>query len=97
MRESDIERYFVKRVKEEGGEQRKFVSPGHANVADRICGFPGGRFAFVELKAPGKLPRPGQEREADKWKKLGFNTWVIDSKDMVDCFIWRMTTPEKRK
>jgi hypothetical protein len=93
MRESEIERYFVKRVKEAGGLQRKFVSPGHKDVADRICGFPIERFAFVELKATGKQPRAGQVREHDKWRAIGFHVDVIDTKELVDQFIEFMTRP----
>jgi hypothetical protein len=97
VRERDIEAYFVKRVKEAGGEQRKFVSPGHKGVADRICGFPVERFAFVELKRPGEKARPDQIREAKKWHRIGFLCVLIDSKEAVDEFIWLMTQADKRK
>jgi len=91
MKERDIEAYFVKRVKEAGGEQRKFVSPGHKDVADRIVGFLPARVALVELKAPGKRPRAGQLREANKWLRVGVKTWFIDSYLGVDFFIKEMT------
>lgn len=91
VRERDIEVYFCKRVKETGGLQRKFVSPGYSHVPDRICGFPRARFAFVELKAPGRKPRDGQLREHNRWKSLGFLVYVIDTKEAVDVFIEFMT------
>lgn len=91
MKERDIEAYFVKRVKEVGGEQRKFVSPGRRSVPDRICGFAGGRFAFVELKAPGEKPRPDQLREHEKWRRLGFLVFAADTKEAVDVLIEHMT------
>ena len=42
MRERDIEAYLRDRVKALGGIAYKFVSPGHAGVADRIVCMPGG-------------------------------------------------------
>ena len=91
MRESRIEAYFVRRVKEAGGLERKFVSPGRRSVTDRICGFPAGRFAFVELKATDKEPRPDQLREHARWRKLGFAVYVLDSFESVDDFIKEVT------
>jgi len=91
MRERDIEAYFVKRVKETGGLERKFKSPARRSVPDRICGYPGARFAFVELKATDEVPRDDQAREHAKWRKLGFAVYVIDSKEGVDDFIKEMT------
>lgn len=96
MLERDVERYFVQRVKEEGGLQRKFTSPGRRSVTDRICGFPGNKFAFVELKATGEKPREDQLREHARWRKLGFWVCVIDTKQGVDDFVWLMTEAENR-
>jgi hypothetical protein len=93
MKESDVEKYFVLCVKQAGGEQRKFVSPGRRYVTDRICGFPVERFAFVELKRPGKDAEEGQKREHNRWRKLGFMVFVIDTKAKVDSFIQWMTRP----
>lgn len=86
MRESQIEAYFVKRVREIGGLQRKFVSPGHKGVPDRIVVFLGEVF-FVELKAPGKALRPDQAREHKKLFEAGCNVFVLDSREAVDYFI----------
>jgi hypothetical protein len=91
MRESQIEAYFVKRVKQAGGLERKFVSPGRRSVPDRICGFPVERFAFVELKATGEEPRDDQLREHERWRAIGFKVYVIDSYEGVDAFIKEMT------
>lgn len=86
MRESEIEAYFVKRVKEAGGLQRKFVSPGHRGVPDRIVVYFGAVF-FVELKAPGEDLRADQCREHDKLFAAGADVRMIDSKEEVDKFI----------
>jgi hypothetical protein len=91
VREREIEAYFVKRVREAGGLQRKFVSPGHRGVLDRIVGFQYGRFALVEVKATGEAPRAEQIREMVRWNSMGFAVWVIDSKEGVDKFIQEMT------
>ena len=91
MRERDVERYFIKRVKEAGGLQRKFKSPGFSGVPDRICGFPGARFAFVELKRPTKGAEEHQKREHARWREMGFLVFVLDTKEAVDVFIDYMT------
>lgn len=60
MRESVVEKKFTTEVKKRGGLAVKFVSPGFNGVPDRLVLFPGGRMAFVELKAPGETMRPLQ-------------------------------------
>lgn len=90
MRESEIEAYFVRRVKEAGGLQRKFVSPGHRGVPDRIVVFDGW-VVFVELKAPGKPLRPEQEREHQRLRDAGCTTFKFNTKENVDYFILGMT------
>ena len=90
MRESTVEQYFIHRVREAGGLQRKFVSPGHKGVPDRICVLEG-RVHFVELKATGKPLRADQAREHKRFRAVKANIWVIDSKDAVDYFIERTT------
>jgi len=86
MRERDIEQYFIRRVREVGGLQRKFTSPGHKGVPDRIVVYFGWVY-FVELKAPGKVLRDDQAREHEKLFAAGCNVFVIDSKEGVDRFI----------
>jgi hypothetical protein len=86
MREREIEQYFIRRVREAGGLQRKFVSPGVRGVPDRICVLEG-CVHFVELKAPGKPLRADQAREHVRLREAGASVWVIDSKDAVDYFI----------
>ncbi len=93
MREREVETYFKTRVKAAGGLARKFVSPGRVGVPDQICGFPGERFAFVELKRPSKSAEDHQAREHARWRALGFYVVVIDTKEGVDRFIQFMTRP----
>ena len=50
MKESYIESYLVRKVKEHGGLCYKFVSPGNPGVPDRLIITPTGKTIFVELK-----------------------------------------------
>ncbi|WP_039796750.1 VRR-NUC domain-containing protein [Anaeromusa acidaminophila] len=83
MRESVIERKLVTEVKKRGGLAVKFVSPGLDGVPDRLVLFPGGKMAFVELKAPGKNMRPIQEKRARQLTALGFRVYCVDNKEMI--------------
>lgn len=83
MRESVVERKFTTEVKKRGGLAVKFVSPGFDGVPDRLVLFPGGRVAFVELKAPGKTMRPLQVRRAKQLTALGFRVYCVDSTEKI--------------
>ncbi|GGP07310.1 VRR-NUC domain-containing protein [Oceanobacillus neutriphilus] len=89
MREKDIEEYLRKEVKKAGGKAYKFESPGNDGVPDRIVIFPGNKIFFVELKAPGKKPRPLQLKQMRDLRSLSCEVLVIDSKHLVDEFIAR--------
>lgn len=83
MRESEIERRLVEAVKARGGLAPKLVSPGYAGMPDRVVLLPDGRMAFVELKAPGKRPRPIQHRRIRELVSLGYGVYVVDSVEMI--------------
>lgn len=83
MRESAIERRLVTEAIKRGGFAPKFVSPGLDGVPDRLLILPGGRLAFVEVKAPGKKPRPLQRRRMEQLTALGFRVFVLDSKEQI--------------
>ena len=78
MRESKIEKKFADAVKEKGGLALKFVSPNFDGVPDRIALLPGGKIAFVELKASGKKLRPLQVRRKKQLEALGFLVYCLD-------------------
>ena len=83
MRESSIERRLVTEVKKRGGLAAKFVSPGLDGVPDRITLLPGGKMAFVELKAPGKSLRPLQALRKEQLEGLGFRVFVVDELEQI--------------
>ena len=78
MREKSIEQKLVKAVKAAHGMCPKFVSPGMDGMPDRLVLLPGGKIAFVEVKAPGKKPRPLQIRRHEQLRSLGFPVYVLD-------------------
>ncbi|MCI6573754.1 MAG: VRR-NUC domain-containing protein [Actinomycetaceae bacterium] len=82
MKEKHLENELKKSVENLGGICWKLVSPGVAGVPDRIC-LKAGRVIFVELKAPGKKPRPIQNRRIKQLQGQGFQVFVIDSVDGI--------------
>lgn len=92
LRESDIEKYMVYRVKEKGGMAIKFISPSMIGIPDRLILMPKGKIAFVELKSKGKKPRPLQVKRIDDLKKLGFKCYVIDDKSQIGGMIDEILT-----
>lgn len=87
MREKDIEKYLIDKIKNAGGRAYKFISPGNAGVPDRLVLLPGGKIIFVELKAPGKKPTSLQLAQHRRIQNLGFKVLVIDSKQAADDLI----------
>ena len=87
MLEKVIEERLRDGVKRLDGVAFKFVSPGNDGVPDRLVCLPGGRIAFIELKAPGKKPTPLQVRQMERLRGLGFMAFVIDSIEAVDEYI----------
>ena len=84
MKETEIEKKLVRKVKAKGGIAPKFVSPGYAGMPDRLVLLPGGVFAFAELKAPGMKPRPLQVARHRMLRDLGFKVYVIDGTQQIE-------------
>lgn len=83
MLEKRIESAFVKATQKRGGLCLKFVSPSMAGVPDRIVLLPDGHMGFVEMKAPGKFPRPLQVQRIKQIKDLGFQVFVCDQLSQI--------------
>lgn len=83
MREKAIEAKLVQTVKSMGGLAPKFTSPGFDGVPDRLVLLPGGKLAFIELKAPGKVLRPLQVRRKSQLESLGFSVYCIDGTEQI--------------
>lgn len=83
MREKQVEQKLVRAVKARGGICPKFVSPGFDGMPDRIVLLPGRHFGFVEVKAPGEVPRPLQVSRHRLMKKLGFQVYVLDDPEQI--------------
>ena len=81
--EKQIEQSLVKAVKNMGGIAPKFVSPGFDGMPDRIVLLPHGLMAFVEVKAPGKKPRPLQMSRHGLLQRLGFKVYVLDDMNQI--------------
>ena len=81
--EKQIEQSLVNAVKNMGGIAPKFVSPGFDGMPDRIVLLPHGVMAFVEVKAPGKKPRPLQVSRHGMLRHLGFKVYVLDGTDQI--------------
>ena len=83
MREKTIEAQLLQTVRSMGGLAPKFTSPGLDGVPDRLVLLPGGRIAFIELKAPGKTLRPLQVRRKSQLESLGFSVYYIDGAEQI--------------
>ena len=93
LREREIEKKLVTAVKAAGGLALKFVSPGWSGAPDRIVLLPGGKAGFVEVKAPGKKPRPLQVRRKKQLEQMGFKVFVLDGTDQIGGIIDEIRTP----
>jgi hypothetical protein len=85
IRERDVERYGRRRAKEVGGEIRKVKWINRAHAPDDAF-FKAGTH-WIEFKAPGEKPRPGQVREFERMAKQGAPVHVLDTFEAVDKFM----------
>ena len=82
MREKQIEQELVREVKRRGGFCEKWNS-GTAGWPDRIILLHDGKIGFVEVKAPGKVPRKLQLHRHKQLRRLGFHVYVLDETEQI--------------
>ena len=98
MKESYIENYLVRKVKENNGLCLKFVSPGNPGVPDRIVItpdgrtdriyiLPNGRVWFVELKQQMGRVAKIQKWQRSELEKRGADVRVLFGMDAVKEFL----------
>lgn len=93
MREKITEQKLSRMVKAAGGIAPKFVSPGYDGMPDRIVLLPQSCIAFVEVKAPGKTPRPLQTARHKFLRRLGFKVYVLDRPEQIEGILDEIRTP----
>lgn len=86
-RESRVENYLRRRVKEEHGQIRKVRWIGRRGAPDDFVWWPGPRAAFVECKSEdGELSKI-QAREIDRLRRDGFKVFVVSTFEEVDAAV----------
>ena len=83
MRDKEVEQSLRSAVLQRGGLCLKFISPGWSGAPDRLVLLPEGRLGFIEVKAPGKKPRPLQRARHKQLRHFGFRVYVIDSEEQI--------------
>lgn len=85
--EKEVEKYLVQYAHKNDILTYKLVSPGNSGVPDRIFVNRDGTVRFVEVKAPGKKPRPLQQSVFAKLANHGQPVLIIDTKGDAQLFI----------
>ena len=83
MREYVIEDAFRDEVTRRGGLALKFTSQTMNGLPDRLVLLLGGKAAFVELKAPGRIMRPLQIKRKEQLEALGFPVFCVDRFEQI--------------
>ncbi|MFR1104059.1 MAG: VRR-NUC domain-containing protein [Acutalibacteraceae bacterium] len=87
LKESQIERNMVKRVRERGGLCYKFQSPGNPGVPDRIILTREGHTVYVELKTEiGRLAKI-QVWQIGEMRKRGADVRVVRGADEMRALV----------
>lgn len=91
--EGEVKAYLKARIAALGGEIRFAKWIGRRHAPDCRVMFPNGFVVcmnmvkancWVETKAPGKRPRPGQAREHKRMREMGEIVLVLPTKEDID-------------
>ena len=93
MREKTIEQKLALAVRALEGIPVKIMTCNFNGMPDRLVLLPGGRLAFVEVKAPGKHLRPLQQRRKRQLEALGFRVYIIDHPNQIGGVLDEIQTP----
>ena len=101
IRENKVETYLDEQVTAIDGMTRKWVSPGHDGVPDRIV-IHRGRVCFVEVKTTDGDRTVPQQREHKRLKDHGAEVTTVYGHNGVDLFVHdlmndRDLTPQNKK
>lgn len=87
MKESQIEKFLVRKIKKGEGLCFKFISPGNPGVPDRIVITPTGKTIYVELKTEtGRLTKI-QKLQIEQIREKGADVRVLYGIDGVKAFL----------
>ena len=85
--EATVEQYLHQCVVSRGGTTRKYTSPSHSGVADRLVLIPFGLLWIVEVKTDVGRESGVQQRERERMLKLGYRALVVYGKKDVDALM----------
>lgn len=77
--EKEIEKKACDYGKSTGWDCRKYTSPAHRSVPDRMCLHDFGTIIFIEYKRFGEKATDAQKKEHRKLRARGFTVYVIDN------------------
>ena len=89
VRENRVERYLDSEIKRIGGLTRKWVSPGHDGVPDRIVILNG--VSFVEVKTTDGVLSTTQMREHARLTGAGARVFTVYGEKGVDEYVRTIT------
>lgn len=88
-RENKVETYLDSEVCKRGGLTRKWASPGHVGVLDRVVVLDG-LVVFVEVKTADGGLSSQQKREIERFQRAGAIARVVYGKKQVDALMIEM-------
>lgn len=81
QKETQIEKWLVRQVRDLGGICDKFTSPSNPGVPDRLIVMPGGRVIFVELKTEIGILASIQAWQHERYRERGADVRLIKGMD----------------